>query len=116
MVRYGDFTLRYFRVLLTMESGHCVWCQNLSSRQHALHHVRNVSPGTVKLQSAEIIFMIGISYRKYAGDATMLERRIIYAHMDFVTLNFSFEFHTLLWAFDKQKFFYINVLLSKEVY
>ena len=34
----------------------------------------------------------------------MLERRFISFPMDLVMLNFSLEFHTILWAFDKQHF------------
>ena len=33
----------------------------------------------------------------------MLERSFISARMDLVMLNFSFEFHTVLWDFDKKK-------------
>ena len=48
--------------------------------------------------------MIGISHQKDVGYIAMLGRRLISAYMDFVTLNFSFDFYTVLWAFDKQKF------------
>ena len=40
----------------------------------------------------------------------MMVRRLISAHMDFVILNFSFEFHTILWAFDEQKFLTLTFL------
>ena len=32
----------------------------------------------------------------------MLDRRFVSAHMDLVMLHFSFEFHTVLWAFYKK--------------
>ena len=41
---------------------------------------------------------------KAVGDDAMLERRFNSARMDLVILNFSFEFHTVLWFFDKKKF------------
>ena len=37
------------------------------------------------------------------GDVSMLARRPISAYADFVRLNFFFEFHIFLHAFDKQK-------------
>ena len=40
----------------------------------------------------------------------MLERRLILDRIDFVMLNFSFEFYTALWAFDKKKFFMLMLL------
>ena len=41
---------------------------------------------------------------KAVCDISMTERRFISAHMDFVILNFSFDFYTILWDFDKKKF------------
>ena len=38
------------------------------------------------------------------GDVVMLERRFVYDPIDLVSLSFSFEFHAVLWAFDKQTF------------
>ena len=37
-------------------------------------------------------------------DNVMLERRFISSCMELSMLNFSFEFHTILWAFEKKKF------------
>ena len=37
-------------------------------------------------------------------DISMMDRRFNSAHMDLVMLNFSFEFHSVLRDFDKQKF------------
>ena len=45
----------------------------------------------------------------------MLDRRLMLAHMDFVMLNLSFEFCTVMRDFDEQKFFIFNTLRPKEV-
>ena len=37
-------------------------------------------------------------------EVSMMERRFISARIDLAMLNFSFDFHTVLWAIDKQKF------------
>ena len=37
-------------------------------------------------------------------------RRLILARIEFVMLNFSFEFHTVLWVFNKQKFLILMFL------
>ena len=52
--------------------------------------------------------MIGISHRKTVCDVSIIERRFISVHMDLEILNFSFEFHTVLWAFDNQKLFIVK--------
>ena len=44
----------------------------------------------------------------------MLLRRLILALMDFVMLNLSFEFHTILWVFDKQKFLMLIFLDTRR--
>ena len=41
----GDLDLKYFRVLRLIASGHSTWHHKLSSRQHAPHPERHVSPG-----------------------------------------------------------------------
>ena len=46
----------------------------------------------------------GVSHRKAAGDVAMLERRVFSPRMNFAMLNFYFELHTVLWAFDKEIF------------
>ena len=66
--------------------------------------MRQVSPGAAQSQSMGIASLIRISYRKAVGNFAMLERRLISFHMEFVMLNFSFEFHTVLWDFDEQFF------------
>ena len=85
-----------------MARAHSTQCYKLSSGQHTPHPMKHTSPVTAQSQSICIIFMFGISYRNTVGDDAMLERRFISARMDLVTLNFSFEFHTVLWAFDKK--------------
>ena len=44
----------------------------------------------------------------------MLERRFISARMDLVMLKFSFEFHTVLRAFDKKKFLMLACLHQRR--
>ena len=44
------------------------------------------------------------------GNIAMLEKRFTSSHIDFAMLNLSFEFHTILWAFDKQKVFMLIFL------
>ena len=61
-------------------------------------------------QSVGIKCLNGISYPKAAYDVAMLERKLTLVHMDFVTLNLYIEFHTGLWAFDKQLFFILAFL------
>ena len=63
-----------------------------------------MSPLTAQSKSVGTTCLIGLSYRKDVGNVSMLERRFVSAHMDLVMLNFSFEFHTILWAFEKKKF------------
>ena len=48
------------------------------------------------------------------GDAAMLERRLLSARIDFVMLNFSFEFHAVLWYFDKRKSLMLMLLVRKS--
>ena len=72
--------------------------------------MRHASPGTVQLYSIRIAFLIRISHRKAVGDISMLESRVISSRMDLAISNFSFEFHTFLWDFDKQKFFMLIFL------
>ena len=111
---FGDLVLSYFRVLRQMAGGYAIQNQNLSSGQHAPHPVRHVHPGTVPSHSVGITFLIGISHRKSVGYFAILEIRFVSSRMHLVMLNFSFEFHTVLWGFDKQ-FFYVNVPVPKDV-
>ena len=104
LIRSEDLFLRYFRVLSLMSRAQATQCYKLSSGQHTPHLVKHTSPVTVQSQSAGIIFMIGISYRKAVGDVAMLERRFISARIVLVTLNFSFDFHTVLWDFLSKSF------------
>ena len=99
VIRSEDLALRCFRVLCTMESGHCTHCQNLISGKYALHPTIQASPGTVWLQCVGLMFLIGISYRKAVDNVSMLERRLILIRIDFVMLNLSFKFHDVLWDF-----------------
>ena len=96
VIRSEDLALRCFRVLHNMELVHCAQCKNLRPGQHALHPVIQVSSGTAQLQSIVITFLIGISHRKAASHIAMLEMRLILAHMNFVMVSFSFEFHSVL--------------------
>ena len=60
--------------------------------------------------------LIGISQRKAVKDVAILARRLILARADFVMLNFSFEFHTISWEFDKKKLLMLMFLdLSRSV-
>ena len=63
--------------------------------------MRYISPETMQSQSVGIVHLIRISRRKAMSEFVMLERRFVSSHMDLVMLNFSFEFHTFLWTFDK---------------
>ena len=101
VIRSGDLVLSCFIFLSLMARGYSTWYENLSSRQHATHLARHASPDTVQSQSTGITCLIGISHRKEVGDVAILERRFISSRMDLGMLNFSFEFHTVLWTFDK---------------
>ena len=48
VTRSGYLGLRCSRALNLMARVYSEQCQNLSSGQHALHHVRHASPGTIK--------------------------------------------------------------------
>ena len=116
VIRSEDIVLRCFRFLRTMESGHCAQHQNLSSGQHAPHPSRQAYHGTIQSQSVGITCLIGIFHRKAVIDVAMLKRRLIPVRMSFVTLNLSFEFYTILWAFDKQFVCCVDTLVPKEIY
>ena len=57
-------------------------------------------PGTMQSYSIGITCFIGVSHRKAMGNVAILERRFNSDRMHLVILNFFFEFHTMLWAFD----------------
>ena len=44
----------------------------------------------------------------------MMVRRLISSCMDFLMLNFSFEFHTVLWDFDKKKILMLILLCLRR--
>ena len=96
-----DLFFRYFRVLHRMADNNADQYQNFSSGKHSPHLVRHASPGTVQLYNVGSTCLIRISNLKSLGDFSMLERRLVSSHMDLVMLNFSFEFHIILWDFDK---------------
>ena len=96
MIMSENLVLRCFKALSSMDSGYCAQCHKLSSVQHALHLPIHAFPGTMQLQSMGITYLIGISYRKAVGNIDMQEKRLISARMDFVMLNFSFDFYTFL--------------------
>ena len=96
-----DIFLTCFRVIREMEVGHSVHCQNLSSGQYASYAMIQASPGTLQSQSVWMTCMICFSRSKSMGNATILVRKLISSRVDFVMLNFSFEFHTVLSIFGK---------------
>ena len=55
-----------------------------------------------------------MSHLKTVGEVPILEGSFISAHVCFIVLNFSFELHTVLWDFDKKKFFML-MLLDRRV-
>ena len=101
MIRSSDLVIRYLRVLFLMVRGHGTQSQNLRSVQYSPHSVRHMSVGTMQSQSVGIACLIGVCRRKAVGDVAMLEKRFMSDLMDLAMLNFSFKFHTILWAFHK---------------
>ena len=47
-------------------------------------------------------------------NVAMLERRLFCARMGLAMLNFSFKFHTVLWAFDKKQFLMLACMCCKR--
>ena len=48
------------------------------------------------------------------SDVSMLVTRSIFSHMDFVTLNFYFEFHTVSRDFNKKNFLILTFLEARR--
>ena len=87
-----------------MEYSHCAQYQNLMSGKHAQNPVRKESLGTMHSQSVGIVFLSGIYHRKAMSNVSILRGRLFSDHKDFAMLSFYLEFHTVLWAFNKQTF------------
>ena len=76
--------------------------------------MRHVYPGTAQFQFVGITFLIGISPGKTVEFFAILAMRLIPSYIDFVMLNFSFKFHTVLQAFNKQKFLMLMFLCLRK--